>query len=120
MRIASWTARGTCDVSVIPLGGNGGGVRANLNRWASQVGDEALSDDEFEGLPRIPVMGRLAPIFYAEGSFTDMSGVEMANGAVMGLFVELEGEALSMKLSGPREDVEAAAEGFLNYCRSLR
>lgn len=120
MRIASWTALGTCDVSVIPLGGNGGGVRANLDRWASQVGEEALSDDEFDALPRVPVMGRLAPIYYAEGSFTDMSGVEMANGAVLGIFVELEDEALSMKLSGPREDVDAAARDFLNYCRSLR
>jgi hypothetical protein len=54
MRVATFQVTGpsgaTADVSVIQLGGMGGGLLANVNRWRSQLGLQPVEDSELQKL----------------------------------------------------------------------
>jgi hypothetical protein len=54
MRVASFTVSGEngakADVSVVQLGGMGGGILANVNRWRSQLGLQPVDDAGLEKL----------------------------------------------------------------------
>ena len=48
---------GSVECYVAELGGMGGGVAANFNRWRGQLGQPPLKDADIAALPRITVLG---------------------------------------------------------------
>lgn len=120
MRLASFDVGSASDLSVLALPGDGGGLRDNLDRWAGQLGRQPLTDAEFEALPRIPILGRLAPVYAQSGTLTDMRGVERANARLVAAFVQLDDEVLTVKLTGPEAEVEDHGQAFDHFCRSIR
>ncbi|MEM9383065.1 MAG: dienelactone hydrolase family protein, partial [Planctomycetota bacterium] len=107
-----------CTVSA--LGGDGGGLAPNLNRWRAQLGAGELSDDEIDALPTLPLLGRLAPSIRIEGTFRGMRGDPIEDAAMLGAVATLESETVFVKLVGPREAVDAQREQFAAFCRGLR
>ena len=107
-----------CYVSII--GGEGGGLVANLDRWSGQFGGSPLTPEELDALPRVTVLGRSCPLLEVHGTFTDtMKGVVHADQALLGVpCVRAEGSVF-VKMTGPADEVAAARADFEAFCASL-
>lgn len=105
--VPSAVAGAECWVSV--LGGDGGGLGPNLERWCAQVGRAALTTGEVAALPRIDVLGRKALLVEIEGP----------SNAMLAVVCELGSHSVFVRMSGPRESVKAERERFLEFVRSL-
>jgi hypothetical protein len=80
----------------------------------------ALSDDEVEELPRVPMLGTLAVTMRAEGDYTGMRGDTIQDAVLLGAVCELDGETLFVKMLGPDDEVDPRAGEFLAFCQGLR
>lgn len=110
----------TTECYVTVLGGDGGGVVGNINRWRGQMTLAPLSDDEIADLPRLTVLGKQVPYLSATGSFAGMGeGAAREDHMLLGVFCELPGRAVSVKMTGPRDRVELERGRFEEFCRSL-
>lgn len=104
-----------CYVTV--LGGDAGGVLANINRWCGQMGAPPLSEEDIAQLERLPMAG-------TDGLFVRIErgehpGVADAQELLEGAVCMLAGRALFVKLTGPRDAVEAQHAALLAFCRSM-
>ncbi len=106
-----------CYVAV--LGGSGGGVVMNVNRWRDQMGQPPLADDAVAALPRLSLLGQEAPIIEAAGTFTDMQGQKRGGAMLLGTMCRIEEVTLFVKMVGPEAQVRAERERFLAFCSSL-
>jgi hypothetical protein len=108
-----------CYVSV--LGGSGGGLADNLNRWRGQLGLEPLDQAALEALPRRTLLGREAPLLEAEGSFRGVDDGEGRPGyKLLGICLEGPSFLITMKMTGPAALVDAQRVGFEQVRESLR
>jgi len=105
---------------IAELGGLGGGVAANLNRWRRQVGADPLSEAALADLPGITVLGQSVPLLDVEGTFQGMSGAARADSRLLGTVVPAEGRTFFIKMVGPSAEVAAQREAFVAFCESLR
>jgi hypothetical protein len=123
-RIATLRPGGTTqsECSIIVLGGDGGGLAGNVDRWRGQLGLAKLPAGEFEKLPRVPMCGREAILFDATGTFDDsMNDRKIAQARMVGAMVALDGRALFVKLSGPESEIDdRVRDAFRELCASLR
>jgi hypothetical protein len=122
MRLVSFEVgpEGRTECYVTVLGGDGGGLVANINRWRTQVGLEPWSEADIDGLESVEVLGREVPIVEVAGEYSGMEGGSEAGFAILGLVCELGDRSVFIKMVGPREDVEAERESFVAFARSLR
>jgi hypothetical protein len=122
MRIVTYAPKGTtgteCYITV--LGGSGGGVEPNLNRWRQQMGQTALDAKGIDALEKIQVLGREAKLIEVAGNFTDMQGNQVESAALLGVVLPIEGALLTIKMTGPKDVIEKERDRFLAFCRSLR
>lgn len=107
-----------CYVAI--LGGNGGGALANVNRWRSQLELAPLSEDDFEQLERIPMLGTEAVLVQADGTYRGMGDELVEEAGLLGAVCMLPDRAVFVKLVGPASTVRAARDDFVAFCRSLR
>ncbi|GAB4154166.1 MAG: hypothetical protein Fur0037_22820 [Planctomycetota bacterium] len=121
MRLITFRIGEESELSVIMLGGDGGGVRPNLDRWRAQMDLPPLSDEEFRNLPTIEVFGEKVPLLEMRGRFEDgMTGRSFEDAAFLGaLSVQPDG-AFFLKLTGPHAEAEQHKQEFLEFCASLR
>lgn len=106
-----------CYVSV--LGGDGGGLAANLNRWRTQVGLEKVAAAEFSQLPAIDLLGGKASLLQVEGSFTGMNGVTQEGWALTGAIVSTPQATIFVKMTGPTALLQDEHENFLSFVSSV-
>ncbi|HEX5053804.1 MAG TPA: hypothetical protein VFZ65_18635 [Planctomycetota bacterium] len=98
----------------------GGGLRPTLDIWRGEVGLAAMSDAEWNALPKVPMLGGEATLLDVSGDFHSMSGKQIA-GARLLVVTLLEGGTITFaKLVGPAAEVEAQRAPFLKFCASLR
>lgn len=109
----------TAECYVTVLGGDGGGVGDNVNRWREQLGAPRLDASELDGLERIDVLGVEAVLVEAVGAYSGMSGERVPEAALLGAVASLPDRTLFVKLVGEREAVHAAGPAFREFCRSL-
>jgi len=84
------------------------------------MGQPALSEAEIADLPKLEVLGVEGTLVEINGPFADsMTGRSFEDATLLALVAMLGDQALFVKLSGPREEVQGAREGFLELCRSL-
>jgi hypothetical protein len=107
-----------CYVSM--MGGSGGGVELNVNRWLGQVGATELAPEEISKLPTIPMLGATGVLVESKGDFTGMAGATKQGAGLLGVVCVLRDRAVFVKLVGPAQKVAAEKDNFLALCRSLK
>jgi hypothetical protein len=108
---------GECYLTV--LGGTGGGLEANLNRWRGQMGLEPASDEELAALPRIGLLGGEAHFLRADGDFTGMDGIAKLEMTLLGVALVGEERSLFVKLVAPTALAEAQEPAFRAFVEGL-
>jgi hypothetical protein len=101
----------SADVTVIPLGGQAGGLAANVNRWRGDVGLSPAADDQ---------IGRDAQALDVAGvraTYVDLSGPK---GRVLGVILPRGDRTWFFKFLGPAELVGAQRAAFEGFVRSVR
>ena len=106
-----------CYVTV--LGGDGGGVRANLDRWRGQMGQPDLTDAEFGALERVPMLGGKGLWIAIDGDYAGMGGAEQQAGRMLGAVAGFAGSTVFVKMVGPRDEVAAEEPRFLEFLSTL-
>ena len=105
---------------VVVLGGDGGGLAANINRWCDQMGRPHLDADDMAALTRIPMLGGEGTVVSIEGSYEGMSGESVEAATMLGAVCLLPGRSVFVKLIGPTASVEPQREAFLEFCKSMK
>lgn len=112
-------AASECYVAI--LGGDGGGLASNLNRWREQMGQAELPEADIAALPKKPLLGKEATLITIDGSFTGMGESTAREGyRMLGLASVADGRAVFVKLTGPQAEVEKEAANFDAFCASLK
>lgn len=123
MRLANFQVAGNSEAecSLTLLGGDGGGMVANVNRWRSQLGLGPLDAAAVDQLPKAKFMSDMAVLIDFEGTYSGMGGGEGRPGwRMLGLLlVEPQGSAF-FKATGPSALLAAERENFLKLAASLR
>ena len=111
MRLATFHPGGDTQVQayLVILSGAAGGDLANLRRWNGQVGLPGPTQQEFDGLRRIPLLGTQAPLLESFGS----------NQGVVGTLAPLGGNSLFVKMVGPTDRVRQYTDELVAFCESL-
>ncbi|MBM3988512.1 MAG: hypothetical protein FJ294_11225 [Planctomycetes bacterium] len=97
------------------LGGTGGGLLGNIQRWCGQFGAEPLAESELGQLQRIEMLD-------GEGVIVKILRGESAAGApeaLLGALCVRDDRSLFVKFVGPDGVLEAQRAAFLGFCRSL-
>lgn len=118
MRVVTFNTGDTeCYVSV--LGGDGGGIAANINRWQQQMGQEPLSADEINNLTPVTVLGQSSPLVSITGDYTNMQGELVSDYTMLGTVCLLDDQTLFVKMTGPAAEATAQHDNFVKFCESL-
>lgn len=116
IRKGSWTVDGVpdTDCSLVALGGSGGGLKANVNRWRGEMGLDPVDDAAIAALPRRLLLGREAASINLTGTFSGgRSGRgPLENARMLGIVLSLPQATLFLKLTGPAAAVEAQQGAF--------
>ncbi|HEU4417654.1 MAG TPA: hypothetical protein VFT55_01875 [Planctomycetota bacterium] len=116
-RVLHYTFGSDGEVYMSQLGGT---LRPTLDIWRGELGLPAMSDGEFQALPKVPMLGGEGTLLDAAGNFQSMSGKQIAGARVLiGALVE-GGSITFVKLVGKAAEVEAQREGLLQFLASLR
>ena len=118
MRLVTTGPTGRKDVEcyVTILGGAGGGLAPNMNRWREQMGRPALSEAEISALPKISMLGRESPVIEIEGDAAATGGTALA---LYGAVCELGSRSIFVKMTGPAQTLQAERERFVAFCTSF-
>ena len=109
---------GECYVARLP--GMGGGLLANVNRWRQQMGAAPITPVEVDALPMKPLFGQPAKFIKVDGKFSGMGATEGKDDyRMLGLILASEAGAVFVKMTGPRELVEANEKNFDIFTNSL-
>lgn len=119
MRAVTFAVGPDTECYVTVLGGDGGGVVANIDRWRRQMGADPLSEAEYDALPRIPMLGAEALYVEIEGSFSGMGADDNPDAMMLGTVCPLGGRSVFVKMIGAREVVADQRDAFLAFCASL-
>ena len=122
MRLANLTVDGHDNVECYftVLGGTGGGLEMNINRWRKQMGQDELSSDAIAALPKLPLLGGDATFVTIDGTFGGMSGsTSNENFRMYGLARVDEGQAFFVKMTGPEAVLAEQEAQFLAFSKSI-
>jgi hypothetical protein len=122
MRLATFAVNSGGDAAtctIVLLGGNAGGLEANILRWIGQAGLKPLSEDEMKSFvskqQTIKSDGGL-DVFIAD--LTTLSD-KNAKSTMIASIVTVGESTGFVKLSGPAEVLTAQKENFIQLCKSL-
>lgn len=119
MRLASLSIGDQTECYVIRLGGDGGGLAGNVNRWRGQLGLDPLDGQAVASLPKVACLGTDATLFDAEGSYSGMNGEALGSARMLGALVFMGDVSYFIKLVGPSDVVAANIEPFKAFLSSL-
>lgn len=101
------------DISVIVLGGDAGGLTANINRWRGQIGLHDLSEAEVKAAAEIvnAPAGRIQFCFF--------TNPETKTGIAGGVLSGTDAQWF-FKMMGPEATVTEAKASFVKFLQSVR
>lgn len=106
------TAGAECYVTV--MGGDAGGIAANLSRWRGQLGGAPVSAADVEKLEHLSICG-------ADGRMITIQGEgDSAAKAMLGAMALVGDRSVFVKLTGPKDAVLKESENFKNFAQSLK
>ncbi|MGL4400991.1 MAG: hypothetical protein ACRCXD_14060 [Luteolibacter sp.] len=98
-----------------------GSVLDNVNRWLKQFGASALDQAALEKLPTVSLAGAAGIFVTAAGDYESGMGAPMKPGfGLAGVVASVDGQILTVKMVGPKAEVEAAKPVFDAYVTSLQ
>jgi hypothetical protein len=98
-----------------------GSVLDNVNRWLKQFGAEPLDAAALAKLPTVTLAGTPGTFVTAAGDYESGMGSPVKPGyGLAGVVASVGGQILTVKMVGPKAEVEAAKPVLENYVRSLR
>ncbi len=116
MRLASFNvpySNGIGDLSVIQLGGTGGSIEANVNRWRRQLNLDSQSLSEIE-----------KEMVDYKGGLGDYKIIQIINGDLDAAFLcailPAGEQTLFVKLSANPIGIKEVKSTFISFCSSLR
>ena len=113
---AAYALPGGGRVTVSKLGGDGGGLAANLNRWRGQVGLKPLADKDVTGQPlKIADSAEVMQLF----NLTSEDSAADAEGILAGV-LPLKAETWYFKFTGPVGVLRKTEAVFAGFLRSVR
>ena len=124
MRLANLRPGGDpeAECSLVVLGGDGGGLAANVNRWRAQMGHAPLDSAGVEALPQARLLGLPATRVELVGAYSGMGDPSGArpDWGMRGVVAPTEQFTIFVKMTGPAEVVAAEAAAFDAFCESIR
>jgi hypothetical protein len=95
-------------------------VLDNANRWFRQFGAEPLDAVALAKLPRVPIADTDAVWVTAAGDYSDGMGAPPKPGfGLAGVVATVKGQILTVKMIGPKAEVEAAKPVLEGFVKSL-
>ncbi len=103
-------------VTVSKLGGDGGGLAANINRWRGQLGFKPLPENEVTGQPLKIAESQAEMLLF---NLTSETSADDAQGILAGV-LPLKTETWYFKFSGPVGILKKSEGVFAGFLRSVR
>ncbi len=98
-----------------------GSVLENVNRWLAQFGAPAIDQAGLEKLRSVPIAGGNGTWVEAAGEYASGMGAPPKPGfALAGVVASMRGEILTVKMVGPKAEVEAARPVLENFAKTLQ
>lgn len=98
-----------------------GSVLDNVNRWLKQFAASPLDQAALEKLPKVSLAGSAGAFVTAEGEYASGMGSPPKPGfGLAGVVASVGGQILTVKMVGPKAEVEAAKPVLETYIKSLR
>jgi hypothetical protein len=123
MRIANLRPAGhpEAECTLVILGGDGGGLEANVNRWRrEQMGLEPLAPGAVQGLPHMNLLGAEATRVALTGTYTNMGSPPRSDWGLLGAILVAERFTIFVKMTGPAALVADESSAFDAFCNSLQ
>ena len=103
-------ADGPAEVTVSSLGGGGGGLLPNINRWRRQIGLDPISEATLAEVAKtLDFNGR-------EGTLVDMSGTDSR---IVAAIVAVGSQTWFYKMMGAPETIEKQVDAFTAFVQSV-
>ena len=119
MRSVNLTAGSSSECYLIALGGQGGGLEMNINRWRGEVGLDPMSAAQIAELPTVTLFGTQAPMLEVSGDYQGMGGPTGEEKRVLGVPLIRPGGSVFIKMVGPDAEVAAERDNFIAFVQSL-
>lgn len=125
MRLASFSPPawdGVGQGSIILLGGDAGGLEANVRRWMQQIKltppGEAAFQTFLKGLAPKTTQGGLPCVLVDFSALLDPAA-EPSTPSMLAAALTLPGQTAFFKLTGPKDKLAAQREAFEQFCLSV-
>jgi len=105
---------------VAMMGGDGGGLHGNINRWLDQVGSAQKTPAEINALETVDMLGAKGVLVESYGKFSGIGAEEKDNAGLLGIVCLLDGRAVFVKFIGPADLVKREKGHFIAFSRSLQ
>jgi hypothetical protein len=98
-----------------------GTVLDNVNRWLKQFNGSPVDQAALERLPTLTLAGAAGVFVTAEGDYAGGMGAPSKPGfGLAGVVASVGGQILTVKMVGPKAEVQAAKPVLETYVKSLR
>jgi hypothetical protein len=98
-----------------------GSVPDNVNRWLNQFGADSLEPAAIAKLKTVPIAGATGTWVEAEGEYASGMGAAAKPGfALAGVIASIDGRIVTVKMVGPKTEVDAAKPVLETFARSLK
>lgn len=98
-----------------------GSLPDNVNRWLKQFGAEPLEPAAIGKLKTVPIAGATGTWVEAEGEYASGMGAPPRPGfALAGVIASINGRILTVKMVGPKAEVEAAKPVLESFAQGLK
>ncbi|MEM1084971.1 MAG: hypothetical protein AAGI48_12740 [Verrucomicrobiota bacterium] len=105
----------------VSVGLSRGGLLENVNRWLGQFGREPIDAAGMEEFSKVRVAGYDGVMFGADGTYAPgMGRTAMADQGLMGIIAEKDGQILTVKMVGPKAQVESEKINLRAFAADLR
>jgi hypothetical protein len=103
------------EVNVAAMGGTGGGLLANINRWRGQIGLGAVTDGD------LPQFSQPLDVPGGKATLVDLTGTDGKTGVptrLVGAIVDLNGQTWFYKMMGDKQIVAQQKDAFSKFILS--
>jgi|FLOH01.1.fsa_nt_gi hypothetical protein len=110
---------GDSECYLILLGGEAGGLAANLNRWMGEVGLPDLTSTEIAALPTVNLFGVSASMIEVTGNYKGMGDNDGLARTVFGVALVRSTGSAFVKMVGPSDEMAGEKQHFIEFVESL-